>query len=44
VADRAEFVFRDGRSASGMRHVRPTILPTRPENSEHPRRSAPPPP
>ena len=42
VADRAEFVFRDGRSASGMRHVRPTILPPRPENPEHSRRSAPP--
>jgi hypothetical protein len=42
VADRAEFVFRDGRSASGMRHVRPRILPPRPENPEHSRRSAPP--
>ena len=42
VADRAGFVFRDGRSASGMRHVRPRILPPRPENPEHSRRSAPP--
>jgi hypothetical protein len=44
VADRAEFVLRDGRSASGMRHIRPRILPPRPGNSEHSRRSAPPPP
>jgi hypothetical protein len=42
VADRAEFVFRDGRSASGMRHIRPRILPPRPENPEHSRRAAPP--
>ncbi len=41
VADRAEFVFRDGRSASGVRHIRPTILPPRPENPAHSRRSAP---
>lgn len=42
VADRAEFMFRDGRSASGMRHIRPRILPPRPENPEHSRRAAPP--
>jgi hypothetical protein len=42
VADRAEFVFRDGRSATGMRHVRPRILPPRPENPEHARRPFPP--
>jgi hypothetical protein len=42
VADRAEFVFRDGRSATGMRHIRPRILPPRAENPEHSRRSAPP--
>jgi hypothetical protein len=41
VADRAGFVFRNGRSASGMRHIRPRILPPRAENPEHSRRSAP---
>jgi hypothetical protein len=30
VADRAEFVLKDGRSASGERHPRPRILPPRP--------------
>jgi hypothetical protein len=30
MADRAEFIFRDGRSANGERHPRPKILPPRP--------------
>jgi hypothetical protein len=38
MADRAEFVFRDGRSESGERHPRPKILPPRPGNgrTRHP--------
>jgi hypothetical protein len=28
VADRGEFLFRDSRSTSGDRHVRPSVLPT----------------
>ena len=30
VADRGEFLFRDSRSLSGVRHIRPKILPPRP--------------
>ncbi|MFI5456906.1 MAG: hypothetical protein ACHRXM_15785 [Isosphaerales bacterium] len=31
MAERAEFLFRDNRSADGVRHPRPRILPPRPE-------------
>jgi hypothetical protein len=33
MADRAEFLFQDGRSPSRDRHVRPKILPPRPANA-----------
>jgi hypothetical protein len=33
-ADRAEFLFKDSRSASGDRHPRPRILPPRPKKAK----------
>jgi hypothetical protein len=41
VADRAEFFFHDGRAANGQRHIRPRVLPPRPQTPEPLRRSAP---
>ena len=35
-ADRAEFLFKDSRSASGDRHPRPKILPPRPKKAPTP--------
>ena len=38
IADRGAFLFTDSRSLSGIRHPRPTLLPSKPRNLRLPRR------